>query len=102
MIIIFIERIIRRREDNIKSDLKVRGKEGMNSIHLDQDRSKNQTVANTVRIFSFGKFLDPLRTCPYEGHGSVKLFGWLFSCYCENHSETRKYSVNKLRISSKL
>lgn len=50
---IFIARIIRRREDNIKSDLKDRGKEGMNSIQVDQDRSKNQTVANTVRIFMF-------------------------------------------------
>jgi hypothetical protein len=33
--------------DNIKSDLKDKGGEGVNSFNLDQGRSKNQTVSNT-------------------------------------------------------
>jgi hypothetical protein len=46
---------MRRQEDNIKSDLKDRGREGVNSIHLDQGTSKNQTVSKTVRIFRLQK-----------------------------------------------
>lgn len=46
---------MRRWEDNIKSDLKDRKREGVSSIQLDQGRIKNQTVSNAVRIWMFQK-----------------------------------------------
>jgi hypothetical protein len=75
---------MRRWEDNIKSDLKDRVREGVNSIHLDQGRSKYQTVSNTVRIFTFqkkwGKFLYRLRIIIFFWRTFLGQAFWLVTC----------------------
>jgi hypothetical protein len=54
---------------NIKMDLKEVGQEGMDWLHLAQDRDKWQSLVSTVINFiKCGEFLDYLRNCSMELH----------------------------------
>jgi len=93
---------MRRWEDNIKSDLQERRREGVNSIHLDEGRIKNQTVSNTVRIFRFQK----IQKISWPAENYYLLLKDISRSSClvvylvgtvRIIKKTRKYSVEKLR-----